>query len=276
MCLTNAAGGGAAAEGVKDAVNVVENAEKIADQVEHFVSSDTLKKLRDCVSGLGKLYPLIGTIVTAAKALESDPSVQIPSTDEISGSSQGDADAAGIVALAAWDKWILQSDQQMAFAVSQGIGRASDYQLALRIHAINGKQLVQAQAEAVKAGQQYVQAQMEVVLCEQDIQNLQELQSQYEGQENIYAEAAAKFYDRFMALRTSLVIEMRNVVWAYRYYDLADSTVVLDSLKAAAEYRQDLLTVKNEIENADSKYATDFQRTSPRFTGRQSQAKYAI
>lgn len=261
LCLGDPTGEAAAAAEVEGAVEAVQEAEEIADQVGKLVSSDTLKKLGNCVTVVQELYSLTNSIFTAVKELESNISADIPPTDKITGSTQGDADAKVIVAIASWDKWILESDQQMEFAVSQGISGAGDYQLALRQHAINGKQLAQAQAEAVKAGQQYVQAQMEVILSTKDIENLQQLKNQYEGQEEVYEEASSKFYDRFMALKTSLVIEMRNVVWAYRYYALADSSVVLDSQKSAADYQQDLLTLQTEIENADSKYATDDQRT---------------
>lgn len=241
----------------------MEEAEQIANQTNKLLSSDTLEKLKDCMEALGSIFPAINDMVDAAKALEDDPAADIPSTDSISGSSKGDADAAAIVTLAAWDKWILESDQQMDFAVSQGIDGASEYRLALRKHAINGKALAQVQAEAVKAGEQYVQLATAVVLCDQDIQHIRYLQSQYQGEDEIYADAEAKFYDRFMALKTSLVIELQNVAWAYKYYALEDSQVVLDSLKAADDYRSDILAIAQEIENADSRYATDAQRKRP-------------
>ena len=202
ICLGDAGGGGDAEKAVDDAITAVKAAEKFAGQVEKQVSSGTLEKLGDCMKAVEKLYPLIDTIVTGVKALESNPAAVIPSIDVISGSSQGDADAAAIVTLAVWDQWVLESDQQMKFAVGQNIDGASDYQLALRKHAINGRQLAQAQAEAINAGQEYVQAEMEVVLCEKDIENLQELEDNYEGESAVYGEAEAKFYDRFLACRS--------------------------------------------------------------------------
>jgi hypothetical protein len=261
ICVSGGAGAAAAA-GVGQAVQAVQEAEQIAGQVNKILSSGTLEKLASCVDALEKLYPLIDSIVNAIKNTEMDPSATIPPTNGITGSDQGDADAAAIVALASWDKWVLESDQQMDVAVSVGIEGASDYRLALRKNAIDGKQLAQAQAQAVKAGQQYVQAQMEVILCEQDIKNLQDLHDKYEGQADIYAEAEAKFYDRFMGLRTSLAIQMQNIIWAYKYYTLQDSNVTLDSQKSAADYKQDIATIKLEMQNVESQYASDFQRKS--------------
>ncbi|KAI0521854.1 hypothetical protein F5B22DRAFT_506471 [Xylaria bambusicola] len=259
ICLGDPNTGAGAAVEVAQAVKTVQEAEQIAGQVNKVLTSGTLEKLGSCMSALEKLYPLVDAIVNAVQGTESDPNATIPPTNNISGSSQGDADAATIVALAAWDKWVLESDQQMDVAVSLGIEGASDYRLALRKNAIDGKQLAQAQAEAVKAGQQYVQAQMEVILCQQDIQSLQDLHDKYQGEADIYAEAQAKFYDRFMGLRISLSIEMQNIVWAYKYYTLEDSSVVLDSQKSGADYKQDIATIKLEMENVESQYASDFQ-----------------
>jgi hypothetical protein len=256
MCV---GGGPSGAAGVAQAVEAVKAAEQIAGQTNKVLSSGTLEKLGNCMEALEKLFPLINSIVNAVKVTETDPSANIPPTNSITGSDQSDADAATIVALASWDKWVLESDQQMDLAVSLGIEGASDYRLALRKNAIDGKQLAQAQAEAIKAGQQYVQAQMEVVLCEQDIANLQELHDKYQGQADIYAEAQAKFYDRFMGLRISLAIQMQNIVWAYKYYTLEDSSVTLDSQKSAADYKQDIATIKLEMQNVESQYASDFQ-----------------
>ncbi|KAI0007799.1 hypothetical protein F4779DRAFT_642606 [Xylariaceae sp. FL0662B] len=228
-----------------EAVKVVEEAETIAGQIHKLLSSDTLAKLKDCMAALGAIFPAIDVLVNAVEALEDDPTVDIPTADSISGSRKGDADSAAIVTLAAWDKWILESDDQLEFAVSQGIDGASDYRLALRKHAINGKALAQAQAEAVKTGEQFVQLATEVILCDQDIQHIKDLQSKYKGEDAIYEAAETRFYDRFMA--------------AYRYYALEDSDVVLDSLKTAAELRSDIVAIKQEIDDADSRYSTDSQ-----------------
>ena len=262
ICIAGAGALGALEE-AEEAVKVVEEAEKIADQTHKLLSSDTLDKLKDCMEALGSIFPAIDDLVNAVKALETDPTADIPSTDTITGSSKGDANSATIVTLAAWDKWVLESDQQLEFAVGEGIDGASEYRLALRKHAINGKALAQAQAEAVNAGEQYVQLATAVVLCEKDIQNIKNLQSRYQGEDEIYHEAEVKFYDRFMAARTSLVIELQNVAWAYRYYALDDSRVVLDSMKTAEEFQSDILAIAQEIENADMRYSTDAQREIP-------------
>ncbi|KAG5982019.1 hypothetical protein E4U55_002409 [Claviceps digitariae] len=222
-------------------------------------ASDTLQKLADCVQTMLDLYPVIQSMVDAVGQFETDPSVDIPSMDIISGSGKGDANAAAIVTVASWDKWILESDQQMEFAVGEDIDGAAEYRLALRKHAINGKQLAQAQAESVKAGYEYVQAQMEVIVSKQQIEGLQKLRDDYEDQEEIYALAEAMLYDRAMALRTSVVLSLRNLTWAYRYWALDESSVVLDSRKDLIEYQQDISTILQEMVNADSRHANDVQ-----------------
>ncbi|KAI1661148.1 hypothetical protein F4813DRAFT_385684 [Daldinia decipiens] len=93
---------------------------------------------------------------------------------------------------------------------------------------------------------------MEAVLCERDVERLKSLIDKYEGQEDVYETAKTNLFDHFMALRTSLVIEMRNITWAYKYYALKYSRVILDVLKSTAEYRQDKLAIKQDIDNADA------------------------
>ncbi|KAI1205187.1 uncharacterized protein F4807DRAFT_471206 [Annulohypoxylon truncatum] len=252
-------GGGEAAGAAEAAIETVVEFEKEAGAIAKLISSDTLKSLKKCVEFLQALYPAIQQIVDAAKVLETDPSAKIPPTDTITGSSSADADSAALVTVASWEKWITEADLSLKFAVDNSINTADTYQLALRKHAINGKLLAQAQAEAIKAGQQYVQAAMEAVLCDRDVERLESLVDKYEGQEDVYEAAKASLFDRFMGLRTSLVIEMRNITWAYKYYALKDSRVTLDVLKSTAEYRQDKLAIKQDIDNADAAYATDFE-----------------
>ncbi|ESZ95599.1 hypothetical protein SBOR_3995 [Sclerotinia borealis F-4128] len=259
LCLGSPGGVGQGAAAGRQAIGAVVAAERIAGQVNRVLSSGTLQTLLDCIEALGTLYPSVDTVVRTLIRFEQNPNIEIPSTGDISGTSRGDADAAAIVAMAAWDRWLLEADQQMVSAVENGVDGASAYQLALRKHAINGKQLAQAQAEAVKSGYEYVQAQMEVIRCAQNIADLQALKASFHGQEAVYLEAKSMFYDRAMALRTSVVLSLRNMAWAYRYWALSDSSIVLDARKSLVEYQQDLATVVLELEHADSRYPSDHQ-----------------
>ncbi|KAF5861225.1 hypothetical protein ETB97_000480 [Aspergillus alliaceus] len=150
-------------------------------------------------------------------------------------------------------------DQQILFAETKGIGGAAAYQLALRKHGINGKALAQAQAEAIKAGREYVLAELQYIKSNKDIADLKELRAQFSGQEKIYAQVEAKFYSRFLGIRNSLTMEMRRLVWVYKYWALEDSAVELDSQKTVAQFQADLLTLDSEIESTGEKYATNFQ-----------------
>ncbi|CDM30769.1 hypothetical protein DTO013E5_585 [Penicillium roqueforti] len=259
LCIGDPAAAGGAEKAVDGAVEAVEEAEKITGQIEKIISSITLENLGKAAKALYKLYPSVVQVVDAVKALESNSDTEIPSMGDISGTTEGDADSAAIVTLAAWDVWILESDHQMEFAVKNEIGGASEYQLALRKHAINGKQLAQTQAEAIKAGYEYVQAQMEVIVCAKQVNDLQGLIDEYTGQEDIYLQAKVQLYDRLMALRTGVVIELQNMVWAYRYWALAESTLVLDIMKSVDEYNSDLYTIALAMETIDGQYGSDYQ-----------------
>ncbi|PYH73602.1 uncharacterized protein BO88DRAFT_484510 [Aspergillus vadensis CBS 113365] len=250
---------GDAAKDIKDAINDVRKAEKGLDQTGKTISSATLENLGECMQALESLYPSTADLVAAIKKLESDPHADIPSSATVTGSSDGDADARTIITLAAWDKWGLEADKQLAYAVGQSITGASAYQLALRKQAVDGKALAQAQAEAVKAGHEYTQAAIEVIACNQDIDTLKNLLDTYTEEKEQYAQAKAKFFDRFLQIRTSLILQMQKLVWAYKYRALADSSVTLDSQEPTGEFENYLLTLDSEIQAADERYATDFQ-----------------
>lgn len=249
-----------ATSAVNSAVKSASAIEKLVGKVGKFLSSETFRKIAECTKGISEMYPKLQKIIEILRKFQSGVNVKIPTRDQISGTSTGDANSAAIVAVSAWEKWVLESDDQMEFAVTQGIDSASDYRLALRKHAINGKQLALAQAESLNVGNEYIQAQMEEQLADEQIKTLQKLKEDFEGQEAVYAQAEAMFYDRAMALRTSVVISLRNLAWAYRYWALAESSVVLNARKSLAEYEQDLSTIVFEFENADSRYPSDFQR----------------
>ena len=154
----------------------------------------------------------------------------------------------------------LESDDQLAFAVDEKIDGASEYRLELQKHAISGKLLAQAQAQAVRAGQEYVAAQISLNVDASNVQRLIYLQKFYQEEEEQALEAQGLFYDQLLTLRTSVIIQIRNLVWAYRFYTLEDSRVGLDPLKTIDEYRVDALTIQEELINAESRLAGDYQR----------------
>ena len=215
-----------------------------------------MKKVFNGAKALFDLYGPMDKSVRSIMSASWNFTEKIPTTDEVSGAN---GDAAAIQSLASWDKWQLESDDQLAFPVAQGIGGASAYQLALRKHAINGKQLAQAQAEAIKAGQGYVRARLEQHLAEQDTATLKKLVENLTAEEHTFIVAQAKFFDRYMALRTTIAIDMQNLIWAERFMTLSNSSVVIDPLKEVADYKEDLSRIHHEIEAAKSKYSSDFQ-----------------
>ncbi|KAB8215664.1 hypothetical protein BDV33DRAFT_9559 [Aspergillus novoparasiticus] len=260
LCIGNDPGG--AAKGVEDAVESVEKVEEGAAEAGQIMTSSTLQKLSTFTAALQKLYPKVDALVAAANKLAALPGgdeVDLPSLNDISGSGGSDADSSLITSLAAWDDWELECDQQMEWAADQEkIGGASQFRLALRKHAVHGRALAQAQAEAIKQGQQYVQTTLEVLQLDQDIQNLQTLLDTYHGEEAIYAAGQAQFYDRFLQLKTSLAIQLQYIIDAYRFYALQDSQVRLESQQSVGDFQQNLSTLQTEMQNVDNQYAEDF------------------
>ena len=240
-------------------IDTVENAEKLAGEGKK-VTSSTLKSLLKGAGVLYKLYPTISDAVDSLKLLQKNPEGPGKKITEVIGI---DADSAAIVSLADWDKWILQSDEQLEFAIKQEIEGAKNYRLALQKHAINSKALIQARAEAIKAGQEYIHSSLEQTVSTQDLKRLNELKEKWEKDEELYKEAEARFYDRLMTVRTSIVIQMRNLKWAYKYAALEDSSIVLSADKSTAEYSEDLSNILVQMINYKEKYPYGFQSTSP-------------
>ncbi|KAF4237723.1 hypothetical protein CNMCM8980_002382 [Aspergillus fumigatiaffinis] len=244
---------------VDKVIKAVEDAWKIGGEGRK-VTSETLKKLASCVTVIYKLYPMIDKAVKALKALEENPDADV---DKISDVVGGDADAAAIVSIAEWDNWILESDEQLEFAVQNNISGANEYRLALRRHAINAKALVLAQAEAIKAGQEYIHASLEQAASARDLERLDGLKKKWKEEKKLDDEAEAKFYDRFMSIRISIVVQMRNLTWAYKYAALEDSRVVLSTQKSAAYYHQDLSTIMEEVNTYMEKYPGGYTIMKP-------------
>ncbi|EAW09127.1 uncharacterized protein ACLA_078760 [Aspergillus clavatus NRRL 1] len=239
---------------VRGIIDEVKAAERNTAQQDRKISSNTLKQLTECMAPLETLYFSMMTIVAAVKKCETDPDAAIPAMDDISGSSQGDADARLIITLAAWDTWTLDSVAQLDFAIAHSIRGSADYRMALQKYNINGKALAQADAQATKAGQEYVQAEMAVITCQKNIQELEDLVDRYTGEAALYAVAEAKFYDAFLSMQTSVAIQMRNMAWAYKYWALEDSPLVLDSQKSTAQFRSDLYLIDEAMNTVNSKY----------------------
>lgn len=243
---------------VGEAIQAVKQAEKLGSEGTKLIKSSTLETLKNCVELISKVYPTIGDAVENIQTLETSPGV--PNAKIKLGSvSKGDEDAAAIVSLAAWDTWILESDQQLEFPVNKEINGASEYRLALRKHAINGKQLVQSQTEAIKAGREFIYAHMEFKLCQRDVQGLKDLKTNLNHEKEQKEDAAGKLYDCLMTLKTSIAILMRNLTWAYKYDTLQESKVLVQSSKATKDYVNDLSLINQEFTIAQGRYSSDYQ-----------------
>ncbi|WEW55974.1 hypothetical protein PRK78_001409 [Emydomyces testavorans] len=255
ICIGDGAASASAPAEAESAIQAVVEAESLTQSVGRILKSDTVKKLKNCVMMTAKLYSSMSKTVEQIKNLGNDPTGKTGDDD-----GQVDGDLNSLVAIASWDKWQLESDEQLEFAIEQKINGAAEYRLALRQHAINGKLLAQAHAQAIKAGQEYVQAELAYNLSQRDMESLKKLKEEYKDEEEQFRKAEAMFYDRLIALRTSVTIELRNLVWAYKFYALEDASINLDAQKPIEEYRVDELTIREKIDQANSRYAGDYQR----------------
>ena len=208
-------GGSSSPVDVDKVIDTVEKVEEAGKQAGQFLQSDVLKKVLKSGYAIYKLYPDVKNAIKIAESLNkiSDPT----HLKDVQG---GAADANAEMALAAWDKWVLDSDDQMGYAVDQKIEGAAAFRAALRKHAINGKELARVEAEAIKAGHEYIHATLELRGAENDFARLKDLRQEDEKAQVISGEAEAKLFDRYLSVRTSIMIQMRNLTWAYKYATL--------------------------------------------------------
>jgi hypothetical protein len=114
--------------------------------------------------------------------------------------------------------------------------------------------------QAAKAGQEYIQLQVAVRDASSNNQRLSDLLDKFKGSKSEAEEVEAYFYDKILALRTNIMIMFRNVLWAYKYHTLCDSTVILDPSKEINDYFADWTRVEQETLHWQENFSSDPQR----------------
>ncbi|KAI5834573.1 hypothetical protein K523DRAFT_230246 [Schizophyllum commune Tattone D] len=254
MCVGDPEPAATAPAEAAGAIKDVAEAAEAAAEVTKIISVDTLKKLDEIVE---KLAELLSSTIDNVEAIIAAEGEGEGSLSPFPPSAEGNEDLQALAGIAAWDKWTLDIEDQMKFAVSENIDGASAYLLELRKHAIDGKLTTQSSAQTIKAGQEYVQVQLALQLAQADLARLQELRDHFEGEKEQLEIARLHFYDRLDAMRTSVLIELRNLVWAFKFYTLTDSKIALDPLRRMEDYKEDLALLVQEVEKWEEGYASD-------------------
>ncbi|KAL1720265.1 hypothetical protein EV715DRAFT_197400 [Schizophyllum commune] len=253
MCVGDPGPAAGAPAEAAEAVKEVAAAAEAAGEVTKVISKKTLESLEKLIEMLSSLLETTISNVNSIISATSGDGTLSP----FPASEKGNEDLEELAGVAAWDKWTLDIEDQMQFAVSEAIGGASAYLVELKKHAIDGKLVTQATAQTVKAGQEFVQLQLSLKLAQADLSRLQELRESFQGEKDQYETARLYFYDRLDSMRTSVLIELRNLVWAFKFYTLTDSKVVLDPLKDVEDYKADLALLVQEVEKWEEGFASD-------------------
>lgn len=116
-------------------------------------------------------------------------------------------------------------------------------------------------------GQEYLQLWLQLHATQVNAARLQELFNTYQNEVDAALEAQNYFYDRVLMLRTSIMIYMRDAVWAYKYYTLSESSIVLDPLKSTLAYQQDSQMIVQEVTTSKERYSSDVTIKSRSPTG---------
>ncbi|KAB8227154.1 uncharacterized protein BDW43DRAFT_304846 [Aspergillus alliaceus] len=210
---------------VEKIVDDVEKTEKAAGAAEDVIlGSKAFKGLWEYTKALGKLYPHISDVVSAVGKIDrlgDHDKIDLPILGgDVSGSDGTDADTSLIMSLATWDEW-------------------DEYRLTLRKHAVHGRALAQAQAEAVKQGQEYVQAILMVLQANRDIEAIDDLLAHYKEEKD---------------LQTTLAIQLQYAVDACRFYTLKEPAVILDSQMSVDDITNCIVDLRGAMQDLASKF----------------------
>ena len=231
----------------------------VAKTASRNLTADNLTKLKASVKASIAMFDSTTAVVQMVDTIQGASSNTItPLSDE--DDVMGRYGMDDIVALAAWDSWALEADQQMEFAISEGINGASEYRLELRKHTVEGRLVTQARAQAIKAGQEYSNLQLSVQMAQRDLDRLKAVRGSFQSQSDGAEQARASFFDKLMMIRTGVLIQMRKAALAYKYMSLSSSKVNLDPLRSIADLRADALLITQEVERWQEQSSSDFSR----------------
>ncbi|GFF61686.1 hypothetical protein IFM51744_10763 [Aspergillus udagawae] len=141
------------------------------------------------------------------------------------------------------DAWSLDTNDRVANACNAGVTGADAYRLGLRIHALDGKKLAQAQTEVIQAGQDLVHAQLELNRCNQDLKVLNTLKQKVKKEKVITEIEEAKFFNQYISIH--------------------DSTIPLNPTGDVEDYSNDLSTLTEETEDWESTFPRGSSTITP-------------
>jgi hypothetical protein len=262
LCVGDPAEVAAAPQQVQGAVKAVQQAAKTASSTAKMLSSGTMEALRDAVQNTVEMLDTTVRMTLSINEAEANSGSNAPPLPclDLDQASLAQNELQQIFELASWDKWALETDQSMEFAISESIDGASEYRLELRKHAIDGKLVAQARSQAIKAGQELVLLKLTLAATQKDLARLQALRATFKGEIAQAEEAKQGFYDRMMMIRTNVILGLQKAIWAYKFFALKDSSVTLNPLKSIADLKADAQLIMQEVTSWKESSASDFAR----------------
>ncbi|RAQ75130.1 hypothetical protein COH21_002285 [Aspergillus flavus] len=116
---------------------------------------------------------------------------------------------------------------------------------------------------------------MEVVLYQRDFKRLTELETKFGKEQKLTEEAEVRLYDRYITVRTSILIQMRNVAWAYKFAVLDNEPTQIDPLKNVQDYRKDLFDLVMKLQRFKGQIWHE-DNTIPEFGGHANKSDFAF
>jgi hypothetical protein len=255
MVATSGTTAGVAAEGAVGTANAIAKAAESGEEVASIAEklAGVMKKLKETEEVLGKVFEVVGKLVEVSKNL--DHATELPA--ELRKLSLS-ADGAGLTAPAEWDVYRLTATEALKQAVEEKIGFASELAIALQTVAIYGQALATARIAAVKAGQTYANALLQKELAARQQKNMERYVAELETDAAATAEVLQQLCQRYLDVKSSMLVALLGYRTAYAYWALQPSEVpvrLIDGIGAIDSNLNTLTVIAFDDESALQRFS---------------------
>lgn len=149
-----------------------------------------------------------------------------------------------------WDEFELETAKLLKIAIDNNVGGAQEYKLQLDILALYGKSLATNQLAVVRITQELVRLNLQREVSEKQQQRLSDYVNSLSASQPPNADMIQMFYQRYLDVKRSLFIALKNYSWAYKYWALRDSSFKLSILKNVPDLKNDLAKIQQDYTEA--------------------------
>ncbi len=202
-------------------------------------TAKTLQQLAKLLECLAKTYAVAEKIAQASISLQKAQTL----VDQISqvGLSADDGEQTNTSDY--WATFKLEVDSRLQPAISQQVDGASEYKLALDKLDVYGQSLVANQLAYIRCSQELVRLQLQSQVTQNQVARLQQYITDLSTSKQPNDQMEQMLYQRYVDMKISLFIALKNYTNAYRYWALRNpltSPSIVDSVNSLSGYMADI------------------------------------